>query len=332
MKQNFLSSVITTFFIFASFHEAGAQQQPAKTLPRIGFISATGTPAAPSPLFEAFRTGLRDLGYVEGKNILIERPDAGGRLDRMPALVTEVVKQNVDIIVAVNNVAIRAAKETTKNIPIVMVSSVDPVEAGYADSFARPGRNITGLTTIGRDLSAKRVELLKDVLPKVSRIAVLWDANGPGPTVAFKEYETAARAFKLALRSLDVRGPKPDFVGAFQTAKTARVEALVVVGNPLMAQHAAEVFELATTNRLPSMTEEGRYANAGGLISYGANLGDLYRQAAEYVVEILKGAKPGDLAVKQPAKFEIFINLKTSQQLGLVIPQRVLVQADKVIK
>ena len=153
-----------------------------------------------------------------------------------------------------------------------------------------------------------------------------------GQPIAFKEYEAAARAFKLELRSLDVRGPNPDFAGAFQTAKTARVDALIVVGNPLMGQHAKEVFELATKNRFPSMTEEGRYVDAGGLISYGANTADLIRRAAEYVVEILKGAKPGDLPVKLPAKFEIFINLKTAQQIGLVIPQHVLVQADKVIK
>jgi putative ABC transport system substrate-binding protein len=213
-----------------------------------------------------------------------------------------------------------------------MVTTVDPVAAGYVESFARPGGNITGLTTISRDLSAKRVELLKEVLPKMSRVAILWDADGPGPAIAFKEYEAAARAFKLDLRSLEVRGPKPDFAGAVQSAKALHADALMVVGNPLMTQHAKTVFELATRNRLPSMTEERRYADAGGLISYGTNLADLYRRAAGYVVEILKGAKPGDLPVKQPEKFELFINLKTAQQIGLVIPQHVLVQADRVIK
>jgi putative ABC transport system substrate-binding protein len=250
----------------------------------------------------------------------------------MPALVNELVQQKVAVIFAVNNVVIRAAKEATKTIPIVMISSVDPVDAGYVDSFAHPGGNITGLTTVARDLSAKRIELLKQVLPKMSRIGVLWDANGPGPTIAFKEYDAAARAFKLQLRSFDIRGPNPDLAGSFQAARTSRVEAIVVVGNPLMSQHATEVFELATKDRLPSMTEEGRYVDAGGLISYGANLADLYRRSAEYVVGILKGAKPGDLPVKLASKFEIFINLKTSQQLGIVIPQQMLVQADKVIK
>jgi putative ABC transport system substrate-binding protein len=329
MKGKILAA-LTCFLILACFPLAEAQQ-PAK-IPRVGFISSSGTPAVPSPQFEAFRLGLRDLGYVEGKNILIERRYAEGRLDRMPALVNDLVEQKVDVILAPNNVVIRAAKEATKTIPIVMVTTVDPVAAGYVKSFAHPGENITGLANLSRDLSAKRVELLKEVLPKMPRFAVLWDADGPGPAIAVKEYEAAARAFKLELRSVDVRGPKPDFATAFQAAKTARVEALIVVGNALMNQHVKQIFELATKNRLPSMTEEGRYVDAGGLISYGANAADLYRRAAEYVVEILKGAKPADLAVKLPAQFEIFINLKTARQVGVVIPQHVLVRADKVIK
>jgi putative ABC transport system substrate-binding protein len=330
MKEKILVLAVG-IFILASFYAAEAQQ-PGKSVPRIGFIFSSGTPGSPSTQFESFRLGLGDLGYVEGKNILIESRYAEGRLDRMPALVNELVQQKVDVIVAPNNVVIRAAKEATKTIPIVMVTTVDPVAAGYVKSFAHPGENITGLANLSRDLSAKRVELLKEVLPKMSRVAILWDAAGPGPAIAFKEYEVAARAFKLELQSLEVRGPNPDFATAFQAAKTARVEALIVVGNALMYQHAKQIFELATKNRLPSMTEERRYVDAGGLVSYGANAADLYRRVAEYVVEILKGAKPGDLPVKLPAKFEIFINLKTAQQLGLVIPQHVLVQADKVIK
>lgn len=323
--------LIVSSFILGAVYSAGAQQT-AKTLPRIGVISSTGTAESPWPLFDAFRQGLSDLGYVEGKNILIESRYAEGRLDRMPGLVNELVQQKVDVIVAVNNVIIRAAKEATKTIPIVMISSVDPVAAGYVESFARPGRNITGLAHLGRDLSAKRMEILKDLLPKMSRVGALWDADGPGPAIAVKEYEEAARAFKLEFRSLAIRGPNPDFAGAFQTAKTARLDALIVVANPLMAQHAKEVFELAAKYRLPSMTEEGRFVSAGGLISYGANLAELYRRAAEYVVDILKGARPGDLPVKLASKFEIVINLKTSKQIGLIVPQHLLVQADKVIK
>ena len=311
-------------FILGAVYLAEAQQ-PAKALPRIGLIASTGA-------FESFQLGLRDLGYVEGKNILTERRYAEGRLDRIPGLVNELVQQKVDVIVAINNVAIRAAKKATQRIPIVMVTSVDPVEAGYVESFARPQGNITGLANLGRDLSAKRVELLKQLFPKMSRVGILWDADGPGPKVALKEYEEAARGFRLEFHSLEIHGPNPDLAGVLRAAKTARVDALVVVSNPLMVQHAKQVFELAANYRLTSMTEEARYVDAGGLISYGANTADLYRRAAEYVVEILKGAKPGDLPVKLPSKFEIFVNLKTAKQIGVVIPQHVLVQADKVIK
>jgi len=330
MKEKVAVSVIVTF-VLASFCLAEAQQT-AKTTPRIGFIFSTGAPGDPSPSFDAFQQGLRDLGYIEGKDILIERRYGEGKLDRMPPFVHELVQQKVDVIVAVNNVVIRAAKEATKTIPIVMISSVDPVVARYVESFAHPGGNITGLAWLLRDISAKRVELLKELLPKLSKVGILWDADGPGPAVAVKEYEAAMRAFKIEPRSLAIRSPNPDFAGAFQTAKTARLDALMVVANPLMAEHAKEVFELAAKHRLPSMTEEGRFVGAGGLMSYGPSLADLYRRAAEYVVDILKGAKPGDLPVKLASRFEIFINLKTSQQLGLVIPQHVLVQADKVIK
>jgi putative ABC transport system substrate-binding protein len=320
-------------FILASIGLARADLQTK--VPRIGFIFSTGAAEKPSlhtKLFDALRLGLRDLGYVEGKNILIERRYAEGRLDRMPALVKDLVEQKVDVIVAANNVVIRAAKEATKTIPIVMMSSVDPVAAGYVDSFAHPGGNITGLSWLSRDLSAKRVELLKELLPKMSRVAVLWDADGPGPAIAFKEYETAARAFKLELRSLEVRGPTPDLPGAFQIAKTARTDALIVVANPLMGQLTKQVFELATKNRLPSMTEESRYAEAGGLVSYGANLAGVYRLAATYVDAILKGAKPSELLVKQPTEYELFINLKTAHHLGLSIPRHVLIRADELIE
>ncbi len=330
MKETIVVLLVVSSFILGGVYSYA--QQTTKALPRIGFISSAATPGRSELLFDAFRLRLSDLGYVDGKNILIESRYAEGRLDRMPALVNELVQQKVDVILAVNNVVIRSAKEATKTIPIVMISSVDPIDAGYIESFARPGGNITGLAQLGRDLSAKRVELLKEVLPKMSRVAVLWDADGPGPAIAFKEYEAATRAFKLELRSLEVRGPKPDLAGAFQSAKALRADALMVVGNPLMNKHAKPVFELATRNRLPSMTEAHRYVDAGGLISYGVNQADLMRRAAEYIVEILKGAKPAELPVKLPQKFEIFINLKTAHQLGVVIPQQVLVQADKVIK
>ena len=307
-------------------------QQPPNARPRIGFIVTIGTPDTRSPTYEAYKQGLRELGYSEGKNLVIERRYAQGRLDRMAPFVQEFVQQKVDVILGVNNVIIQAAKKATKTIPIVMISSVDPVSAGYVENFARPGGNITGLAWLNRDISAKRIELLKQLLPKLSRIAILWDADAPGPTVAFKEYKAAAAAFKLDFRSLEVRGPTPDFAGAMQTAKNANTDAVIVVGNPMMSQNLKSLFPLVTKYRLPSMTEEDRYVEAGGLISYGASLSDLYRRAAEYTVEILKGAKPADLPVKLASKFDIFVNLKTAQQIGVVVPQRVLLQADKVIK
>jgi putative ABC transport system substrate-binding protein len=330
VKKKFLVLAAGTF-VLASFYLAEAQQ-PTKHAPRIGFVAPSGSVATPSPLLDAFRRGLQALGYAEGNNILIERRYAEGRLDRMPGLINELIQDKVDLILVVNNVQIRAAQKATSTIPIVMITSIDPVTAGYVESFARPGGNITGLAHLGRDLSAKRVELLKELLPKIARLAILWDADGPGPAIAVKEYEAAARAFKLELRSLEVHGPNPDFSTAFQAAKTAHANALIVVGNPLMTQHARKIFELALKNRLPSMAETHHYVERGGLISYGANLADLYRRAAGYVVEILKGAKPADLPVRLPEKFEIFINLKTADQVGVAIPQHVLIQADKVIK
>ena len=309
---------------------AAEAQQPAKAVPRIGFIVAAGNSS--SPQLDAFRLELRDLGYVEGKNISIERHYAEGRLDRITEIVNDFVQQKVDLIIAPNNVAIQAARKATTSIPIVMVSSIDPVEAGYVKSFTQPGSNITGLTTVNRELSAKRVELLMELLPKLSRIGVLWDAAGPGPAIAFRKYEAAAHAFKLEMRSLEVRGPKPDFEKAFEGAKRARVEALIVVINPLIIQYAEQVFELANKNRLVSMAEDSQFVDAGGLISYGANLADLYRRAATYVDKILKGTKPADLPVEEPNQFEIIINLITAKKIRLTIPLNVLGRADRVIR
>jgi putative ABC transport system substrate-binding protein len=329
MKKKSLLPTVATF-ILASFYLA--EGQTVKTGPRIGFISSTGVPNSPSPVFEAFRRGLRDLGYIEGKNVFIDHRYAEGKLDQMPTLVNELVQQKVDVIVAVNNVVIRAAKAATKTIPIVMVSSIDPVAAGYVESFVHPGGNITGLAHLGRDLSGKRVELLREIIPKISRVAILWDADGPGPAIAFKEYEAATRALKLELRSLEVRGANPDFEEAFRTATNARSDAVIVVGNPLIGEHQKRIFELAQKNRLPSMTEDSRYVRAGGLISYGANLAEVYRSAAIYVDAILKGAKAAELRVKQPDVFELFVNLKTAQQIGLTIPKFVLIRANEVIE
>jgi ABC-type uncharacterized transport system substrate-binding protein len=327
MKRQIIWLATILFACCCSFAEA---QEPTKVLPRIGFIVSSGNNS--SPQLRAFRLGLRDLGYVEGQNILIERRYAEGRLDRIPGLVTDLVQKRVDLIIAPNNVAIQAAEKATKSIPIVMVSSVDPVEAEYVKSFTHPGGNMTGLSSISRELSAKRVELLRDLLPKISRVGILWDTDGPGPAIAFKKYEAAAQAFKLDLRSLEVRGPKPDLEKAFASANRARVDALIVVRNPLVSQHAKDIFKLAIGNRLATMTEEGHFVDAGGLISYGANLADLYRRAATYVDKILKGAKPADLPMEEPNKFELIINFKTAKQIGLTIPRSVLGRADRIVR
>jgi putative ABC transport system substrate-binding protein len=329
VKEMLALTIITAFFLcFVS----SINGQQITFVRRIGFIFSSGTPAVPSPQLEAFISGLRDLGYVEGKSIVIERRYAEGRLDRMAPFVREFVAQKVDVIIGVNNVVIQAAKEATKTIPIVMISSVDPVTAGYVESFARPGGNITGLAWLARELSAKRMELLKELLPKISRVGVLWDAAGPGPAVALKEYERAAQAFKLEFQSFEIRGPQPDLTEALRAAKKQRMDAVVVVANPLMGQHTKQVFALAQDHHLPTMTEERRYVDAGGLISYGASLNDLYRRAAGYVDRILKGEKPADMLVEQPREFEIFINLRTAKHLGLDIPKRVLLRTNELIE
>jgi ABC-type uncharacterized transport system substrate-binding protein len=305
---------------------ASVDAQQAKGIPRIGVIVTSAMPADP------FREGLHDLGYIEGKNLVIEYRNAGGSLDRIPGLVDELVQHKVDVIVAPNNVAILSVKKATQTIPVVMVSSVDPVVAGYVDSLAHPGGNITGLAPLTRELSAKRLELLKEIVPKMSRAAILWDAGGPGPRVSFKEYEAAARAFKLDLQSVEVRAPNPDFPGVIRAAKNKGADALIIVGNPLIRFYLKQIMELVAKNRLPSINDDSRYVEAGGLMSYGANIPDMFRRAATYVDKILKGAKPADLPVKQPTKFEFIVNLKTAKQIGLTIPPNVLARADRVIR
>jgi len=330
MKTKNLLSMIFGLLVLSVVHLVEAQQ--AKPISRIGYVASTGSAKTPSLLIDAFRRGLSERGYVEGKNITIETRYAEGNLDIMPALVNELVQAKVDVIFAVNNVVIRAAKDATKTIPIVMISSIDPVVAGYVKSFARPGGNITGYSHMGRDVSGKRLELIKDLIPKATRLAVLWDKDGPGPKVAVKEYEAASRALKLQLQSIEVDGPKPDLDKAFVTAKKASVDGLIVVGNPLINEFRKPIFDLAIQNRLPTVTEDGRYVRAGGLVSYGPDLAELYRGAAVYIDAILKGSHPGDLRVRQPEIFELYINQKTASQLGITIPKYVLMRANEVLE
>jgi putative ABC transport system substrate-binding protein len=317
-------------FALASVQLAEAQQ--TTKLPRIGYVSATGDGSNQGVYVEALRQGLKELGYVEGKNISIEYRGAEGDTGRIPSLVFELVQLKVDILVAPVLPAIRAAKQATRTIPLIMVISEDPVAAGLVDSLGRPGGNITGLTRLQRELSGKRLELLAQAIPGITRIAVLRDAESPSAAIAFKEYETAAQALKLQLQSFEVRGPKPDLDGALQDAATRRVSALITVTNANILRNQERVAELAVRNRLPSMFEGHTWVEAGGLMSYSTNDLEIYRRAATYIDKILKGAKPGELPIEQPTKFEFVINLKTAKQIGLMIPQNVLARADKVIK
>jgi putative tryptophan/tyrosine transport system substrate-binding protein len=311
-------------------------QQPAK-VPRIGYVTAIRDADKPGLQDEAFRQRLRDLGYTEGKNILIEYRYIEGKPDVYSKLVAELVHLKVDVLVLTGSIsAIRAAKQATKTIPIVIVTTQDPVATGIIDSLARPGGNITGVTTLQRELSGKRLELLKEAVPGISRVAALLNESqlGKEPNTAndFQWYEAPARALKVQLQSLTVRGPNPDLEGAFQAASKGRASALITITGSLLNPYQKQIADLAIKNRLPSMHERNDYAEAGGLMSYSANDAESYVRAAIYVDKILKGAKPADLPVEQPTKFELVINLKTAKQIGLTIPQSVLYRADKVIK
>jgi putative ABC transport system substrate-binding protein len=304
-------------------------QQPTK-IPRIGYLSSTGDSTNPGPHIAAFRQGLQDLGYVEGKTILIEYRYLEGNVDRLRDYVSELLLK-VDVFVSPVGPAIRAAQQATKTIPIVMVTTADPVATGYVDSLARPGGNITGLTRLTRDLDGKRLELIKEVVPATSRVGVLWSTTD-GLRTTFQNYEAAARTLKIPLQSLEVRGPNPDLEGAFRDAVKVHMSALITVRATVLIPKRKKIADLAIQNRLPSMHEGNDFVEAGGLMSYSATDADLFRRAATYVDKILKGTKPADLPVEQPTKFELVINLKTAKQIGLTIPPNVLARADKVIR
>ncbi len=308
---------------------AAEAQQPAKVY-RIGILS----PGPISPrmhLWGAFRQGLRDLGYVEGQNLalIIRSPEQGP--EQLPGLAAELVDLKVDVIVTATDPAVRVAKEATKAIPIVMANTADPVESGLVSSLARPGANITGLSLISPELAGKRLELLREVVPKVSRVGVLLPSPSPSITPQMKQAEVAARSLGMQLQGLEVRTPN-DFERAFQAAIRARAGALLTLDSALLYTHRTRIVDLAAKNRLPAMYGLTGFAEAGGLMSYGANLVHMYRRAATFVDKILKGAKPADLPVEQPTRFELVINLKTAKALGLTIPQSVLVRADQVIR
>jgi len=327
MIRRIVICLLLTVFLLAVF---SVEAQQAKKVHRIGFLSA-GSESSMSARTQAFLQGLQTFGYVEGKDILIEYRAAEGKNDRLPDLVAELIQLKVDVIVATSTLTARPAKAATKTIPIVALSG-DPVGTGLVASLARPGGNVTGVTNLSPDLSGKRLELLKEIVPGVIRVAVLWDPEGPVPVLAFKETQAAARAMGLQIQSLEVRGPKPDIEGAFKAATKSRAGALLTISNPLINNHSAQIVDRAGKNRLPAIYADPQIVDAGGLVFYGVDGRALYSRLAYYVDRILKGTKPADLPVEQPTKFELVINLKAAKQIGLTIPPNVLARADKVIR
>jgi putative ABC transport system substrate-binding protein len=320
-----ITILILGAMLFALYLPVHAQN-PAK-VPRIGVM------VTDERGLELLRQGLRERGYVEGKNVEIVHRYVQGNTDRMPSLVAELLEPEVDVLILGSPTAIRAAKNATRTIPIVMITNQDPVAIGLVESLARPGGNLTGVVSLTRDLSGKRLELLKEAAPKISRVGVIWASpTSLGAGNAFQNYEAAASAFKIKLISLQAQRPKPDWDGLFRVADKARVNALISVTNALLNQHIKKISGFAIQKRIPLMVEGSNHIEEGGLISYAANDADRFLRAAVYVDKILKGAKPATLPVEQAMKFELVINLKAAKQIGLTVPPNVLARADRVIR
>jgi putative tryptophan/tyrosine transport system substrate-binding protein len=326
-RRTFLVGTGTALLAAPLASEAQAQQ--AGQVSRIGFLFYGG--AGPSPELDAFRQGLRDLGYIEGQNITIEYRFANGRVGRLPELAGELVRLNLDVIVTPGTPASMAAKKATSTVPIIFAGVADAVGTGLVASLARPGGNITGLTSISAELGGKRLELLKAVVPKASRVTVLYNPADPSNVLVLKELQESARALGLALQPLAVRGPD-EFEGAFAMMTRERVHALFGAAGVLTTEHRKPLVSLAAKSRIPAMWGERQFVEVGGLMSYAVNFYDEVRRAATYVNKVLKGAKPADLPVEQPTKFELVINLRTAKALGLAIPQPLLLRADEVIQ
>jgi putative ABC transport system substrate-binding protein len=326
-----LKRMVLIAFLLSFLPQANGQQP--KKIPRIGFMVPSSATAYATRI-EAFRRGLRDLGYIEGKNIAIEYRYADGKVDVRPQLFAELVHLNVDIIVTNVTENVLTAKKATTTIPIVFATAGDPVASGIVESLARPGGNLTGLSLQSPEVGGKRLELLKETVPGISRVAViLWNSTGVGTSLQLKEIEVAAPPLGLKLFPVEVAGPAlEDLELAFSKINTDRPNALIGLLNPSFAAHRGRIAEFAVKNRLPAMQGDRTFPESGGLVSYGPDNTDLFRRAATYVDKILKGAKPADLPVEQPTKFEFVINLKTAKQIGVTIPPNVLARADRVIK
>ena len=328
MKKKILSFV-SAAMLFALCSSVEAQQ--AGKVPRIGYL-APNLSNAVLATHEAFRQGLRELGYVEGKNIIIEYRWAEGKADRLPLLAAELVRLKVDAIFASGAVQpALAAKNATTTIPIVFVAVDDPIALGLVASLARPGGNITGLSSMGTELSGKRLELVKETVPKASRVAVLWNPDNPSSVSSMQETKAVAPSLGIKLQSLEIRESN-DLEQAFSAVKKEVAEALVLLNSPNFVNLRKQFVDLAAKSRLPAMYDESQWVDAGGLMSYGPNYPDLWRRAATYLDKILKGTKPADIPVEQPTKFELIINLKTAKQIGLTIPPNMLARADRVIR
>ena len=309
-----------------------ADAQQTKKVPRIGYLAPVFPCSGSVPSLEAFRRGLGDLGYVEDRNITIDCRSAEGKLDRQPELAAELVQLKAHVIVAAGGEpTARAAKQATQTIPIVMTNVGDPVVTGLVASLARPGGNVTGLVTMSPELSGKRLELLREAFPKVSRVALFWNSANPEQEPQIKEIKVAGQALGVQLQILEVRGAN-DFDKAFLAITKDQAEALLTLPDPLSVSQGRRIADFAATHRLPAMYPRMEFVDAGGLMAYGPSYNDLFRRAATYVDKILKGAKPADLPVEQPTKFEFIINLKAAKQIGLTIPPNVLARADRVIK
>ena len=315
--------------LLLAFSVSAAAQQPKK-IPRIGFLGATSASSLLARI-EAFRQGLRELGYVEGKNIVVEYRSAEGKIERVPNLATELVRLKVDVIVTGGPQSTRAAKNATLTIPIVIAQDLDPIGNGFIASLARPGGNITGLSALSAEITGKQLELLKETVTKLSRVALLHQSSEPGTAQAVRETERAAKALGIHVQYLDLRRPD-DIEAAFRDASKGHSDAILVLPTSFLFPRRIQVVDLAIKSRLPAVYPQSEYVEDGGLMSYGASYIDLFRRAATYVDKILKGAKPADLPVEQPTKFELVINLKTAKQIGLSIPPNVLARADRVIR
>ncbi len=330
MTRNNRIIILTTIILSALSVRVGAQ--PSRKTARIGFLSAgSATSATVAPRLAALRQGLHELGYNEGKNLILEAKYADGRLDRLKALADDLVRSKIDVIVTGGPTATRPAKEATASIPIVMGFDNDPVGAGFVASLSQPGKNVTGLSTLHPEISGKQVEFLKQTVAHLGSIAVLGNWSQPGNAQALKEIKAAAESLKIHLEHFEVKTSE-EVETVFGDARKTRADALLVLANPRIIVEQKRFLELAAKNRLPAMYSQPEFVDAGGLMSYTANFNELFRRAATYVDKILKGAKPGELPVEQPTRFELVINLKAAKQIGLTIPPNVLARADKVIK